>query len=137
MIFEEVLVLSGPFDDVLAAVKAGFAAEGFGTLTEIDMQATLKAKLNKEMDRYVIVGACNPELASRALDVVPHIGVLLPCNVVVREAGGDVVVEAMDPGLMADLSGADDLAPMAADARELIGKALGRVRRFGTTEGLS
>lgn len=127
MIFEEALVLSQPFDEVLDAVKAAFAEEGFGTLTEIDMQATLKAKLNKEMGRYVIVGACNPELASRALDVVPNIGVLLPCNVVVREADGDVVVEAMDPGLMANVSGSDDMAPIAADARELVSNALNRL----------
>lgn len=97
----ETVVLSRPFDEVLAAVKAAFAAEGFGTLTEIDLQATLKTKVNKSMDRYTIVGACNPELASRAIDVTPQIGVLLPCNVVVREADGDVVVEPMGPGLLA------------------------------------
>lgn len=127
MIFEQTVVLSRPFAEVLDEVKAAFAAEGFGTLTEIDMQATLKAKIGKEMDRYVIVGACNPELASRALDVVPNIGVLLPCNVVVREVDGDVVVEAMDPGLMSNISGSEGLEPMAADARELISKALGRL----------
>ena len=127
MIFEETVVLSRPFAEVLDEVKAAFAAEGFGTLTEIDMQATLKAKIGKEMGRYVIVGACNPELASRALDVVPNIGVLLPCNVVVREADGDVVVEAMDPGLMTNISGSEGLAPMAADARTLISNALGRL----------
>lgn len=127
MIFEETLVLSVPFDEVLDAVKSAFAAEGFGTLTEIDMQATLKEKLDKDMERYVIVGACNPTLASRALDVLPQIGVLLPCNVVVREAGGDVIVEAMDPGLMANLSGADELAPIADDARRLVSSALERL----------
>lgn len=129
MVFEEAMVFSQPFTHVLDAVKVAFAAEGFGTLTEIDMQATLKAKLNKKMGRYVIIGACNPELASRALDAVPNIGVLLPCNVVVREADGEVVVEAMDPGLMATASGNDALAPMAADARELVSNALGRLRQ--------
>lgn len=127
MIFEESVVLSRPFDEVLEAVKAAFAAEGFGTLTEIDMQATLKQKLNKEMGRYVIVGACNPELASRALDVLPEIGVLLPCNVVVREFAGDVMVEAMDPGLMANITGSEDMAPIADEARRLVGNALGRL----------
>lgn len=127
MIFEDTLVLSRPFPEVLDAVKEALADEGFGTLTEIDIQATLHAKIGKEMDRYVIVGACNPELASRALDVVPNIGVLLPCNVVVREADGHVTVEAMDPGLMATITGSEGLAPMAADARELIGKAFGRL----------
>ena len=127
MVYEESVVLSQPFGDVLVAVKSAFAAEGFGTLTEIDMQATLKAKLGKEMGPYVIVGVCNPSLASRALDVVPQIGVLLPCNVAVRESGGAVVVEAMDPGLMAELTETDAIAPIAEEARALISKALARL----------
>ena len=127
MVYEETMVLSKPFGEVLADVKAAFAAEGFGTLTEIDLQATLAAKVDKQMDRYTIVGACNPELASRALDVLPQIGVLLPCNVVVRQSGDDVVVEAMDPGLMANVSGSDEMAPIAADARQRVGNALGRL----------
>ncbi len=127
MVFEETIVLSQPFDQVLEAVKAAFAAEGFGTLTEIDLQATLQSKVGKTMDRYTIVGACNPELASRAIDVEPQIGVLLPCNVVIRESDGDVIVEAMDPGLMANVTGSDDMAPIAADARELVSNALGRL----------
>jgi uncharacterized protein (DUF302 family) len=131
MVYEETIVLSKPFDEVLDAVKAAFAAEGFGTLTEIDLQATLKSKVDKTMGRYTIVGACNAELASRAIDVLPQIGVLLPCNVVVRETGGDVVVEAMDPGLMANVSGSDALAPIAADARVLVSKALCRLNASG------
>jgi uncharacterized protein (DUF302 family) len=127
VVYEEVVVLSKPFDEVLAAVKTAFAAEGFGTLTEIDLQATLAKKVNKVIDRYTILGMCNPQLASRALDVLPQIGVLLPCNVVVREAEGDVVVEAMDPGLMANLTGLDDIAPIADDARQLVSNALGRL----------
>jgi uncharacterized protein (DUF302 family) len=127
MIYEEALVLAKPFDVVLAAVKTAFAAEGFGTLTEIDLQATLKEKVGKDMDRYVIVGACNPHLASRAVDVLPQIGVLLPCNVVVRESNGDVIVEAMDPGLMANITGTDEMAPIAADARQLVSQALDRL----------
>jgi uncharacterized protein (DUF302 family) len=127
VVYEEVVVLSKPFDEVLAAVKTAFAAEGFGTLTEIDLQATLAKKVNKVIDRYTILGMCNPQLASRALDVLPQIGVLLPCNVVVREAEGDVVVEAMDPGLMANLTGLDDIAPIADDARQFVSNALGRL----------
>jgi uncharacterized protein (DUF302 family) len=127
MIFEEAIVVSRPFDDVLADVKEAFAAEGFGTITEIDMQATLKSKLGKEMGRYVIVGTCNPTLAGRALDVVPEIGVLLPCNVVVREIGDSVSIEAMDPGLMAGISGVDDIAAIADDARVAVNGALARI----------
>jgi uncharacterized protein (DUF302 family) len=127
MVFEETIVVSMPFDEALAHVKDAFAAEGFGVLTEIDVQATLRQKLDKEMGRYVIVGACNPSLASQALDVVPQVGVLLPCNVVVRESDGTVVVEAMDPGVMTTLTGSAALAPIAAEARERVGRALERV----------
>ncbi|HUW02258.1 MAG TPA: DUF302 domain-containing protein [Acidimicrobiales bacterium] len=127
MIFEEAMVMSGPFDEVLQRVKDAFAAEGFGTLTEIDIQATLAAKVGKEMGRYVIVGACNPHLASRALDVEPQIGVLLPCNVVVREAAAGVMVEAMDPGLMASVTGSAAVTPIAAEARQLVNQALARL----------
>ena len=127
MVFEETVVLTVPFDDALARVKEALAEQGFGTLTEIDLQATLADRIGKQMDRYVIVGACNPRLAGRALDLEPQIGVLLPCNVVVREAGDGVVVEAMDPGLMAKVSGRADVVPVADEARRLISAALERL----------
>ncbi len=124
MIYEEVIVLSEPFDEALERVKSAFAEQGFGTLTEIDVQATLKAKLDKDMQPYVIVGACNPGLASRALDALPQIGVLLPCNVVVRQTDQGVTVEAMDPGLMASVTESAAVKPIADEARELIGNAM-------------
>ena len=127
MIFEESLELTVPFDEALAQVKASLAQEGFGTLTEIDVQATLKEKTGKVMDRYVIVGACNPSLAGRALDLEPQLGVLLPCNVVVREVQDGVLVEAMDPGVMATLTGREDVRRLADEARTLVGNALGRL----------
>lgn len=127
MVFEESIVLDRPFDEVLATVKTEFAASGFGTLTEIDLQQTLHDKIGKEMGRYVIVGACNPHLASAALDAEPLIGVLLPCNVVVRETGGQVSVDAMDPGLMASMTGETSIAAIAAEARELVNQALQRI----------
>ncbi len=127
MVYEETVVLDLPFATVLDAVKVAFAESGFGTLTEIDLQQTLHAKVGKEMDRYVIVGACNPQLASAALDAEPLIGVLLPCNVVVREVGDRVFVDAMDPGLMASMTGRPELEPVAAEARELVNEALRRV----------
>lgn len=124
MVFEETVVLPGPFDGAVARVKEALAGQGFGTLTEIDVQATLREKVGKEMDPYVIVGACNPGLASRAIDAVPQVGVLLPCNVVVRSSGDDVIVEAMDPGVMATLVGDPAVGEVADEARRLIGDAL-------------
>ncbi len=124
MVFEEAVTLSLPFAEALAKTKEVLAEQGFGVLTEIDVQATMAAKLSKEMSPYVIVGACNPGLASRALDVEPQIGVLLPCNVVVREVDDGVLVEAMDPGIMATLIGTDEIRVIADEARRLIGTAL-------------
>ena len=133
MVFEETVVLSVPFAEAITATKAALAAHGFGVLTEIDMQHTLKAKVDKDMDAYVILGACNPRLASAALDVEPHVGVLLPCNVVVREVDGTVHVDALDPGLMVSMTGRDELAPIAAEARRLIGDALAALAAGITT----
>jgi uncharacterized protein (DUF302 family) len=127
VIFEETVVLSKVFSEVIDEVKAAFGAVGFGVLTEIDMQATLQAKTGDDIGPYVIVGACNPQLAGRALAIEPQVGVLLPCNVVVRQTGEHVTVEAMDPGLMATMSNNDDLAPIATEARALINQALGRL----------
>jgi uncharacterized protein (DUF302 family) len=124
MVFEESVVLAMGFDEAVAEVKKSLAASGFGVLTEIDVQATLREKLGKEMGRYLILGSCNPGLASRALDVEPQIGVLLPCNVVVRETREGARVEAMDPGVMATLAGRDEIGPIADEARRLIGEAL-------------
>jgi uncharacterized protein (DUF302 family) len=127
MIFEEVVALDKPFGEAVDMVKQALAAEGFGTLTEIDMQKTLKAKIDKDIDPYVIIGACNPSLASRALEIEPQIGVLLPCNVVVRQAGDRVLVEALDPNLMASVTGNEHMQPIADFARTLINNALARL----------
>jgi len=127
MVFEESVVVTRPFDEALAEVKAAMAAEGFGTLTEIDVQETLREKVGKQMGRYVIVGACNPDLASRAIDIEPQVGVLLPCNVVVREVEGGVLVEALDPGVMATMVGREAIQPIADEGRRLVGNALGRL----------
>jgi uncharacterized protein (DUF302 family) len=124
MVFEESVVLDLPFDEALVRTKEAFAAQVFGVLTEIDVQATLKAKIDKDMGRYVIVGACNPGLAGRALDAEPLIGVLLPCNVVVRETDRGVEVDAMDPGVMASLTGKEAVKPVADEARRLVSDAL-------------
>jgi uncharacterized protein (DUF302 family) len=124
MIFEESVALTQPFEEVVSQVRDVLASQGFGVLTEIDVQATLREKLGKTMGRYLILGACNPALVSRALDFEPQVGVLLPCNVVVREAQNGVAVEAMDPGIITTLTGEPELKPIAEEARGLIGKAL-------------
>jgi uncharacterized protein (DUF302 family) len=124
MIFEESVALTQPFEEVVSQVRDVLASQGFGVLTEIDVQATLREKLGKTMGRYLILGACNPALVSRALHFKPQVGVLLPCNVVVREAQNGVAVEAMDPGIITTLTGEPELKPIAEEARGLIGKAL-------------
>ena len=131
MVYEETVALDLPFGEALAAVKLALAECGFGTLTEIDLQQTLHAKIGKEMGRYVIIGACNPKLAGAAIDVEPMVGVLLPCNVVVREVGERVYVDAMDPGLMATMTGAEALQPIATEARQLVNEALRMVASRG------
>ncbi len=98
MIIEETVILSEPFDEALTKVKTALAAVGFGVLTEIDLQATMREKIDKSIPRHVILGACNPGLAGQALDADLTIGVLLPCNVVVREADGGVTVGGPRPG---------------------------------------
>ncbi len=124
MIIEETVILSEPFDEALAKVKAALKAVGFGVLTEIDLQATLQEKIDKSIPQHVILGACNPNLAGQALDADPTIGVLLPCNVVVRQADDGVTVEALDPGLMSSLTGKEELGPVSDEARRLLGEAL-------------
>ena len=106
-----------PFDDAVARVREELAAEGFGVLCEIDVQATLREKLGEEIEPYLILGACNPPLAHRALVAEPGLGVLLPCNVVVYERDGTTHVSAIDAERMLSIVGNDALTPIAVDVR--------------------
>ena len=106
------------FEAVVQRVTAALKEEGFGVLTDIDVQATLKAKLGADMPPYRILGACNPSFAHHALQIEDKLGVLLPCNVIVRDAGdGQTEVAAIDPVASMDRTGNPELAPMAEEVR--------------------
>ncbi|XBB68268.1 DUF302 domain-containing protein [Nocardioides sp. WV_118_6] len=106
------------YDATVARVRTLLADAGFGVLTEIDIRATLKAKLDEDVPAQLILGACRPQLAHRALQAEPRVAALMPCNVVVADAGeGRTRVDVMDPGLLATLAPRPELAEVAADAR--------------------
>ena len=112
-----------PFDEAVARASEALAKEGFGVLTEIDVQATLKKKLDVDREPYLILGACHPPSAHRALTAVPEVGVLLPCNVTVSVENGTTVVRAMDPASVMGLVSAPELAAVGAE----VGARLRRV----------
>lgn len=117
--------LTSGFDQTLDAVRTALAEQGFGVLTEFDLSATLRTKLDVDVPRQVVLGACNPPLAHAALQAEESIGLLLPCNVVVRDGGGGrVVVEALDPAVMVAVTGNDALRAVADDAAARLRAAL-------------
>ena len=116
------------FSEARSRVTEALAAEGFGVLTEVDVAATFKRKLNLDSPPYVILGACNPAFAHRAMNADPSIGLLLPCNVVVREdTEGAVHVEALDPVAMFSLVDAPGVEPLANEVRARLKHALDAV----------
>jgi uncharacterized protein (DUF302 family) len=122
--------LSTGFDDAVARTREALAQQGFGVLTEINIKATLKAKLGVDIEDYLILGACNPELAYRAISVDREIGLLLPCNVLLRndpDDQGTVIVEAMDPGLLLEVTGEPALLAIADQVTAKLGAAIASV----------
>lgn len=127
MRYDRTVHLDADFATTVERVRDALAAQGFGILTEIDVTATLKAKLGRaaqDMEDYVILGACNPSLAHRALDTDRSIGLLLPCNVVVRRDGDGTAVQALDPHTMIALTELDALRPVAEEATRRLDTAL-------------
>jgi uncharacterized protein (DUF302 family) len=122
-----------PYDTALARVREGLAAEGFGVLTEIDVRATLKQKLDVEFRPYVILGACNPPLAHRALSAERDIGLLLPCNVIVYagDEPGTSVVAVLDPVAALGLTERSDLHPVAEEVKGRLGSVVQRLTSGG------
>lgn len=113
-----------PYAEAVERVRGALKEQGFGVLTEIDVKATLKEKLGADMPPYIILGACNPPLAHRAIEADPEVGMLLPCNVVVREGEGGTFVEAMDPEAAMGLVKTAGVQEVAKDARARLAAAL-------------
>ncbi|MCK0172894.1 DUF302 domain-containing protein [Mycolicibacterium sp. F2034L] len=113
--------LNATFDDAVKRTREALSEQGFGVLTEIDVKATLKNKLDEDMENYLILGACNPPLAHRAITANRQIGLLLPCNVVVRSDPDDperTIVEAMNPQLLVDVTDEPQLQPVAREVAD-------------------
>lgn len=117
------------FEDAVARVREELQAEGFGVLCEIDVQATLREKLGVEEEPYLILGACNPPLAHRALSAEPDLGTLLPCNVVVYRRDDTTHISAVDAERMLSIVGSDELAAVASEVRYRLGSVVERSAR--------
>ncbi len=116
--------VSGTFDAVVARTEAALKEQGFGVLTRIDVKATMKERLDVDVPSNVILGACNPPLAHQALTIEPRVGLLLPCNVVVRQDGKAVRVEAIEPFAMVEMFPDSDLNAVAAEASDRLRRAI-------------
>jgi len=125
-VFSKILGL--PFDDAVALTRAALGAEGFGVITEIDVQKTLKAKIGVDFRRYLILGACNPTLAHEALKLEANVGAMLPCNVVVQDAGdGRTEVSAIDPVASMQAIDNPDLTAKAGAVADRLRAVIGRL----------
>jgi uncharacterized protein (DUF302 family) len=129
------LRLDRPFAETVEAVRGALAEQGFGVLTEIDVRTTMKTKLGVDVPAQVILGACNPSLAHAALEVEPSLGLLLPCNVVVREDPvGGTIVEAIEPNVLVTFTGNPALEPIAAEVSRRLSSALAALADASATE---
>ena len=117
------------FIEAAERVRDELKADGFGILCEIDVQATLKEKLDVDGEPYLILGACNPPLAHQALEAEPELGTLLPCNVVVYRRGGETHISAIDAERMLSIVGNDELAPVAAEVRRRLAAVVERAAK--------
>ena len=117
------------FSEAAARVRDELAAQGFGVLCEIDVQATLKEKLGVDREPYLILGACNPPLAHQALEADPDLGTLLPCNVVVYQRGGETRISAIDAEQMLSIVDNEALLPVAAEVRNRLATVVARATR--------
>lgn len=128
MSYGHAVTLDTPFADTLVAVREALAGEGFGIVSEVDIAATLRNKLGVESEPQIILGACRPDFAHKALAVEPSIGLLLPCNVVVRSAGDTTIVEMIDPAMLVDVTGNADLQAIASEVGTHITAAMEALR---------
>ena len=120
--------INRPFDEVNAEVRAALVEQSFGIVSEIDMQATFHNKINVDIEPMIILGACNPKFAYRALQAEPSIGLLLPCNVVIRKTDAGVVVEMVNPQMMAEITEGPEMAQIANEVTELLSAALASLK---------
>lgn len=121
------MIPGASLDDVDARTRKALADHGFGVLTEIDVAATMKKKLDVEMPAYRILGACNPKMAHQAIGLEPRVGAMLPCNVILREVQGGVEVSAVDPVASMQAIGNDRLKAVAGQVRDLLAKAVAAI----------
>lgn len=113
------------FDDAVARTRAALTKHGFGVLTEIDVKATMKNKIDADIDDYLILGACNPRMAFEAMKLEPKVGAMLPCNVIVRSLGsGDVMVSAIDPVASMQAIENETLKSLAGNVRAMLGQVI-------------
>ena len=121
------MISDAGIDDVDARARKALADHGFGVLTEIDVKATMKKKLDVEMPDYRILGACNPKMAYQAIGIEPRVGAMLPCNVILREVKGGVEVSAVDPVASMQAIENAQLAAVAGEVRDLLAKAVAAI----------